>query len=48
MKLLAVILLAVATALLAGCQLAGTLWMETYRIKGGYYDRPSQTQKAKP
>jgi hypothetical protein len=43
MKLLPLIFLLAATSLLTGC---ADLWLYTYRLKGGYYDRPSQPLKA--
>lgn len=48
MKLLALTILVIASMLLTGCEVAGALWLEAYRYKGGYYDRSSQTQQAKP
>jgi hypothetical protein len=50
MKLLVLTILAIVSMLLSACQIAGALWLEAYRYKGGYYDRPSQTQtqQAKP
>lgn len=50
MKLVRAIILLVVVTQLTGCaDLAGALWLESYRIKGGYYDRHQyKSQKSKP
>lgn len=40
MKTICLIALLFSVTLLTGC--AGDLWLMNYRIKGGYYDRPSK------